>query len=94
MRQKDVPRELLIGESLWVIKFARVVPGEEKDLLGLCNPCEKTIYIKQKQSFQERLDTLIHELIHAINFEYNFEIKHQHIYKLATCFAKLVVDNF
>lgn len=93
MRQKDIPRELLIRETLWSIVFIRVIE-KDKECLGLCDPSISTIYIKQGQSFKERADTLAHELLHAICYEYDFEIKHKHIYKLAHSMAELFVNNF
>jgi hypothetical protein len=91
MKQKHFPRELMIKDSIWKIKFVRELEG---DCLGLCDPGEKIIYIKQGQSYQERLDSVLHEVLHAINFEYNFEIKHQHVYKLAEAMARIYVENF
>lgn len=91
MKQKHFPRELVIKDDIWKVRFVRKISD---NTLGLCDPSEKTIYIKQGQSYQERLDTFLHEVVHAINFEYNFEIKHNHVYKLAEAMAKIYIENF
>lgn len=96
MKQKHIPKELLIGESLWRVRFVRHIPDNSKDklTLGLCCPDEKTIYIRQGQSFEERLDTVIHEIIHAAEYEFQFELEHRHVHKLGEVLAKIYIQNF
>lgn len=94
MKQKNVPRELLIKDNLWAIKFIHKIPGNDKDLLGLCDPSCLTIFLKKKQNFTELADTLIHEIIHAFEYEYDFSLNHKHVYKLGEAFASLWVENF
>jgi hypothetical protein len=95
MRQCDIPRELLIGDGIWTVKFVRKVPQVEKGyLLGLCDPCDRIIYIRQGQSYIDRADTFLHELIHALDFEYDLNIKHKTVYGLARGMALTMVANF
>ncbi len=95
MRQRDVPRELQIGDSFWTIKFVRCIEGD-LNTLGLCDPSEYTIYIKQGQNYEERLNTVLHEITHAISYEYGFyeALKHAHVYKLAEGFTQIFLDGF
>lgn len=94
MKQRSIPREIHLGDSIWKVKFVRKIPDEAEDTLGLCDPSECTIYIKQGQSYVSRLDTLFHEIIHAIENEYEFDLDHKHVYKLGEALAKFFVDNF
>ena len=65
-KQSDYPKELVIGENVWRVKFRRKMdPG----LLGLCDPSTYTISIAQKQNPMQTLYTFVHEVLHAIEFE-------------------------
>ena len=92
------PKELLIKDSIWKVKYVRKFKEhgntKNKETLGLCDPGEKVIYIKQGLPFQLRLDVLIHEALHSVEFETNTEIKHEHIYLIAEELARIFVDNF
>lgn len=93
-----IPKKLWIKESEWTIKSIKAIPehGNTKKsvTLGLCDPSDKIIYLKTGLPYQLKLDTVLHEIIHAIEFEYDFEIEHRHVYILAEAMAKVFVDNF
>lgn len=93
MRRKDFPKEILIGDSLWQIRFKKTI-AEGKDTLGLCDPSEHTIYIKQGLGFEERLNVFFHECLHAISYEGGFySIDHKVIYDFADGLSKIFTDN-
>lgn len=94
MRQRDFPKELLIGDNIWRVKFVRKIPDDNPYCVGLCDPSLFIIYIKTGMTFEERIEIFAHELTHAFCFEYGFDIKHKHIYKLGEAVARLYVDNF
>lgn len=52
------------------------------DCLGLCDPQARTITIKLGQSDTETIKTFIHELIHAIECEWDQPIPHKITYTL------------
>lgn len=92
--RKKIPKEVLIGDSIWTIKYVRKIPREPKTTEGLCDPGEKIIYIKKGQSYEESQNCLIHELLHAISYEFNFyNIPHKYIYKFADGLTKFFMDN-
>lgn len=94
MRQKDIPKEVIIKDSVWKIKFKRDLGSDgDRIIEGLCIPDEKAIFIRQGQTLDERIDTYLHELIHAIEFEYNFRLKHKHVYKLSEALVQIFCDN-
>ena len=46
---RKYPKEIIIGEDIWTIKFCHRIPERHygKEVLwGLCDPSELTIYIK------------------------------------------------
>lgn len=93
MRQKDVPKELLIGENIWQIKFVRRIERDD-NILGLCDPGDYTIYIKQGLSCAERGATVLHEIYHSISYEYGFyAMNHRHLDGLAQGLMRLFLDN-
>jgi len=48
-------------------------------LLGLTDEKERRIYIEKRQIEREKLDTLIHELIHAYYFSLNKNISEKRV---------------
>lgn len=88
MREKDYPKSLLINGEYWKIRFVNKLPG----CLGECDPSEMEIRIKRGLGSEERLKTFLHEAVHAMEFSYNFQIKHSHVYKLENGMFDLLVD--
>lgn len=64
------------------------------DCYGETDSGEKTIKIKKGLSPRETFSTLIHELLHVIEFEAPVRIKHRTVYKLEKALFNLLVDNF
>ena len=89
----DFPKELVIGESTWRVKWRRSIPEGGKGCVGLCCEEEKIIHIKLGQTRSERVSTFFHELLHAAEVEYGFEIPHRLIYKLEGPLSKVFLQN-
>lgn len=97
MFQKNFPKELMINDNVWKIKFVRSLKEHDtktKICLGLCCPDERVIKIRNKQNYQDTLDSIIHEIIHALEFEFEFDLDHDHVHTLGETMAKLFVENF
>ena len=99
-RRSDYPRELLVGDAVYKIRFVRkideggkVPEGSDLEVVGLCDPSEKEILILQGLDPLERFKALIHELLHAIEFEHDIEMAHALIYKLEEPIAQLLIEN-
>lgn len=80
-RVKDYPKSVRVNGETYPIRFVKVV-NRSKDTCGLCSPEPRMIYIKKGMTEVETFSTLLHELLHAIEFEYDLSIKHSLIYKL------------
>jgi len=61
-KQRDFPRQLNIGDSIWEVRFCRKIPDYSQSILGLCDPETHIIWVVQKQSAEERFKTFIHEV--------------------------------
>lgn len=90
---KHYPKEWLINGELWTLKFGRPAKICKGAKLGLCDPSTRTIIINPKQSKDEMLCTFIHELIHAIDMEYDIKIPHKLIYKMELWMFDLLTAN-
>lgn len=93
LKRKDYPKELLIGDEFYKVKFVRKF--EDKNTVGECDPSSKEIRILCGQGGEDTLKTFIHEVCHAlIEFEHDIEIKHKLIYALETPIYRFILDNF
>lgn len=91
---KKYPRRVYVRDSYYKILF---VEAEDKDLdgaIGICDPARQFIKIRKGMSPRETLATFIHEMAHALEFEYNIPIKHKAVYKLEKAVFNLLLDNF
>lgn len=93
MRVKDIPRQIIVGEALYDVHFRSTIEARH-DIYGYCNGDTKEIFVKKGLSQVERGKTMIHELLHALEFEYGLHIEHSLIYKLEEPIYNLVKDNW
>lgn len=84
-------REWIIRGEHWQLKFKKKI---EKDTLGLCDPSDKTVYIKRGLDKVELLKTVIHEFLHSAEDEFNFKLAHRHIYKLEDAIVDFIFNNY
>jgi hypothetical protein len=76
-------------EIVWVDEFLN-----DKKQLGECRYEFKQILINKQQSPTEAYKTFLHELLHAIQFEYpELKLTHSQIYKLEEIIFRLLRLN-
>jgi hypothetical protein len=90
---RKYPREIRIKDETYQVKFVRKIKGE-RSTLGECDPSTHVIRIKLGQSLSETFATFIHEVLHAIEFEYEIKISHKAIYQFERGIADLLLANF
>jgi hypothetical protein len=56
--------------------------ADDAECLGLCDPGTRTIFLKLNQAESEVIKTFIHEMIHALEAEYQTPIPHRIVYTL------------
>lgn len=61
---------------------------------GVTDPETKTITIRAGLSPRSLLATLVHEILHVIEFETPVKIKHKQVYKLEKALVEILLDNF
>jgi len=92
-RIKDIPRTLVIGETVWDVGLVKTITGRSTDV-GICDNDNKEILIARGQGRYETLKTLIHEVLHAFEYEYKLRIDHDLIYKLEEPILRFFADNW
>jgi len=101
---QSYPRIWYVNDDVWHLKFSRNLSYSIHQLDGLCDPSETTIYIRQRQSKMDTLQTFLHEIMHAIEFSYDFDIgskknyterdMHNYIHAMERYLAEFLVDNW
>lgn len=91
------PKELEIGGETYRIRFIPYQKRPEKDgkrFYGYCDNDLRTIEIMRGQGREESFKTLIHEILHAMEFEYEFDIPHRLVARLEEPLFRFLIDNF
>lgn len=99
---RDYPREWFIEGDLWHLKFSSKLSKQGID--GLTDPSNYTVTISYGMSKANTFATFIHEMLHAMEFSYGYELPykdsfsyedfHWHIYKLEHHFTWFIKENF
>lgn len=87
--QKMYPKEIQFCAETYKIIFKKGL-----DCYGETDPGAKTIKIKDGLSPRNLFATFVHEIIHVIELELPFRIKHKDVYKLEKAIVELFLDNF
>ena len=88
-RQASYPKKVYFRDEVYYIKFKK-----NFHCYGETDPLKKVITIQSGMSARETLATLIHELLHVIEFESPLKVKHKMIYKLERAMVEILIDNF
>lgn len=91
-KKSEYPFRIKINKVFYTIIFVEQI--EYRDPFGLCDFERKVILLKNKQSQKDLFKTFLHEILHAMEFEYNIPITHKIIYQLEESVFQLLKDNF
>ena len=101
---QSYPRIWYVNDDTWRLKFSRNLFFSPYELDGLCDPSDMTIYIRQCQTKMQTLMTFFHEIMHAIEYSYDFDIgskrsyterdMHHYIYAMEKYLSEFLVDNW
>lgn len=80
----------MINDEIYTVKFVTNLPG----MIGQCCGGERIIKIKKGLSPHERFKTYIHEVAHAIEFEWGISIPHELIDEMEAPLAHFFLTNF
>lgn len=91
---KDYPKFINVNDERYEIRMVSKIPGEAAGDCGLCDDGKRIIWIRKTQSPAGLFRTFIHEILHAVEAEYNVPLKHQQVYALETALSALIMENF
>jgi hypothetical protein len=86
------PKVRIKSKVSYEIVYSDLISDCDKTL-GECRPVEKQIVIKSGLSDTETVKTFIHEVFHAMDFEYGLELKHKSVHALEEAILKLLKLN-
>lgn len=86
-----MPDKLLILGQEWSVIFIDLIDNDP-NVLGLCDPGLRTIFLKMDQNRESAVQTLWHEVFHAYNFSIPLAMKDKHHEYLVEYFSGAVVD--
>jgi len=75
-------------QIVWVNSFEADADGT-----GECDNTAKIIFLKSKMSKSRTLKTLIHEILHAMEYEHGIDMSHKVIYELEEPILRLLKLN-
>jgi hypothetical protein len=88
-KPSQYPKKVFLrGESY------RIVFVKNLEHIGETDPAKKVIRIRAGMSDNETFRTLVHELLHFLEFEWPVKIRHKQVYKLEKAIFQLIIDNF
>ncbi len=74
------PDKLRVGSRIYRVRFVSSI-RRNKNNLGICDEHRGEILIRKDLSEDEKLKTLVHELLHAMEFEYQIKMPHDAVYQ-------------
>lgn len=83
-----------IGKHYWNIEHSDKHDDADHDDLGMCIWDDKLIWISTRQSDSGRLATLVHEILHAMEYEWKLKIPHALIRLIEKPIARIIANNF
>lgn len=96
---REYPKRLRIGDRYYRLRFVKSIRGcrrgnVEGAILGLFDPNRREILVKNGLSSDESLKTIIHEVLHAIEDEYDIPLPHSAVYSLEEALFDFFAANF
>jgi hypothetical protein len=89
-----LPKRVRIKRKWWtIIGVDEYIIYQGRKCRGLCNGNTREIHIYTRQREKMILSTLLHELLHAIEFTYGLSVPHRLIFELEGPLAELLIKN-
>jgi hypothetical protein len=89
---KGYPAKLKIGDRTYRIRFVKLIRND-KSVLGLFDPNRIEILIKKDQSHDETLKTMLHEICHGFQYEYDINTTHKSVYQMEEALFDFICAN-
>lgn len=90
--QIEVPEQIrILGKRFRVRLLAeRDMP---RDMMGQVDCLRQEILLRSDVAFDEQADTLMHEVIHAIDYVLSLGLKEEQVHRLAAGICAVLADN-
>ncbi len=89
-----LPKRIKVRHHYYRIIFHdSLIPHGDGKARGTCDPTNRVINISKKQTRRLVISTFLHELLHAIEFEYRIKLAHQTIHELELPLAQVFIQN-
>jgi hypothetical protein len=93
------PSRLRIGDRDYRLRFVKSIRRCHRQVgkgatVGLHDPNRIEILVKEGMSEDDTLKTVLHELVHAIEYEYEIKISHSGVYKFEEALFDFICANF
>jgi len=91
---RKYPKELHVNEETYSVRFVDKIPGEKLDVHGICDSGKHEILIRKDLTKSQTFRVFIHEVLHALEFEYEIKIEHKTVHQLEKAIGDLFIANF
>lgn len=88
---KKLPRSVKVKDKVYTISYTQTV--EKGELAGRCFHDQKKMDIAMDQIPEEVESTVIHEILHAISYEYKFPLSESKVLKLEQALYEVFKQN-
>ena len=91
-KRNGIPSHIRVGAAMYKIvinKDKLIEDGSD----GYCNPADSVLVINSEVGPQRKWQVLVHELLHAIEVQYNIKLNHRKINQLESALYQLLKDN-
>ena len=86
------PAKVKILGKPYKVHFVTDAPLDEDDM-GECRASEQAVYVKEGLPLEAEQDTLLHEVIHGVEWEMDLKLKESDVKKLATGLLAVLKEN-
>lgn len=87
---KKLPRSVKVNKKTYAIRYTDEI--EKGKLAGLCDHIAKKIDVLIEERTESE-STVIHEILHAISYEYNFDLSENKVLQLETAIYSVFRAN-
>jgi hypothetical protein len=88
-----IPKSLKIGPYCYGVVFKEDLEHEGNSLFGLCDQVNHIIYMRKGMEPKKKMETFLHECLHAIEDVYGVEIGEEKVSLLGLSLMAIINEN-
>ena len=84
-----------VGPAIYTVDFFDPTdyPSGKDGIWGSCNHTEMSILVDSRACHTRQFQTMIHEVVEAMNDQYDLRLKHHQVILLETAWTSFIRDN-